>query len=175
MEYDLTNDLILFRPVIKVYYINNYKEIIDLIQMGLFLICQGMWGYVGFERHDSPREELLVINAQEIFCWLLFFVGINFHTKKNHQYARYLLLKYLNAPLPKFHHELTCYHNCILDEGEKTEQDENWGGVCCKGKGWRDGGEHKGGKNQEDEERGGGMCPCFGGEEEMLSSIQIWE
>ena len=45
------------------------------------------------------------------------------------------------------------------------DPDENWGGVCCKGKGWRDVVEHKGVKNQEDEERGGGMCPGCGGEE----------
>ena len=38
-------------------------------------------------------------------------------------------------------------------------------GVCCKGKGWIVGEDHKGGKNQEDEERGGGVCSGCGGEE----------
>ena len=55
---------------------------------------------------------------------------------------------------------------------ESMSADKHWGGVCCKGKGWRDGGEHKGGKNQEDEERADGMCPGCGGEEEIISSIQ---
>ena len=44
-------------------------------------------------------------------------------------------------------------------------QDKNWGGVCFKGKDCRDGREDKGGKNQEDEDRVGGMCPGCGGEE----------
>ena len=39
----LTSDLILFRPVTKVEYINNYKDFFYFIQMGLFLICQVMW------------------------------------------------------------------------------------------------------------------------------------
>ena len=33
-------------------------------------------GLGGFERYDSPINELLVLNARVIFCWLLFFVGI---------------------------------------------------------------------------------------------------
>ena len=37
------------------------------------------------------------------------------------------------------------------------------GGVYSKGKGWIVGVDHKGGKNQEDDERGGGVCPCCGG------------
>ena len=45
------------------------------------------------------------------------------------------------------------------------DQANDWGGVCCKGKGRKDGGEYKGGMKQEDEERGGGMCPVCGGEE----------
>ena len=36
-----------------------------------------------FEQNDFLREELLVINAQAIFCLLLFLVGINVHTKKS--------------------------------------------------------------------------------------------
>ena len=48
-----------------------------------------------------------------------------------------------------------------IAEGMKMKKQNNKKsvGVCCKGKGWRVGGYHKGGKNQEDEERGGGMCP----------------
>ena len=51
------------------------------------------------------------------------------------------------------------------------EQDKNQGGVFCKGKGWKDGGEKKGRMNQEDKERGGGMCPDCSEEEEILNSI----
>ena len=46
-------------------------------------------------------------------------------------------------------------------EGEESEQDQNQGGVCCKGKGWRVVEYHKGGNKQEDEERDGGICPGF--------------
>ena len=52
------------------------------------------------------------------------------------------------------------------------EQDEDRCGDPCEGKGWIDGGEDKGGKNQEDEERGGVMCPICGREEEVLSPIR---
>ena len=54
---------------------------------------------------------------------------------------------------------------------ESMSAEKHWGGVCCKGKGWRDGGEHKVEKNQEDEERSDGMCPGCSGEEEISSSI----
>ena len=35
--------------------------------------------------------------------------------------------------------------------------------VCCKGKGWRVEGDHKGGKKQDDDEICGGMCLVCGG------------
>ena len=54
------------------------------------------------------------------------------------------------------------------------DQDKNLGGVCCKVKGWRYGGEHNGRKKWEDEEIGGGMFTCCGGEEYTLSLIRIW-
>ena len=84
-----------------------------------------------------------------------------------------MLLKYLNNPPPQVHHDLTCYNNFRWGEQEEAEQDENRGGVCCKGRGCRDGVKHNGEKNQEDEERGGVMCPCWGGDEYILSIIQI--
>ena len=43
-----------------------------------------------------------------------------------------------------------------IAEGVKTK---NRGGVFCKDQGMRVGEDNKGGKKQEDEERGGGMCP----------------
>ena len=46
-----------------------------------------------------------------------------------------------------------------MDGIEEADQDKYWGGVCCKGKGWRFGEDYKGGKKQEDEESGGRMCP----------------
>ena len=48
------------------------------------------------------------------------------------------------------------------------------GGVCCKVQGWRVGEYHKGGKKQEDEERGSGMCPECGGEEEVTCTVLRW-
>ena len=41
-KYDLTCDLRFFKPVTKVKYINNCKEIFDFELMLLFLIYQGM-------------------------------------------------------------------------------------------------------------------------------------
>ena len=43
MKYNLTINLILFRPVTKVKYINNCKAVFDFKHMGLFLIYQGLW------------------------------------------------------------------------------------------------------------------------------------
>ena len=46
---------------------------------------------------------------------------------------------------------------------ENKQDKKNQGGVYCKGKGWIYVGEHKGGSNQEDEERGVGTFPgCVG-------------
>ena len=44
-------------------------------------------------------------------------------------------------------------------------------GVWCKVKVWKYGGEHKWWTNQEDKERGGGICPYYSGEEYILSSM----
>ena len=62
-----------------------------------------------------------------------------------------------------------------MDGDEEADQDENWGGVCCKCQGWRVGEDHRGGKKQDDEEIGGGMCPECGREEEVTCKIQRWE
>ena len=43
MKYDLTSDLVLFLPVIKVEYSYTYKPILYFKHIGLKLICQGMW------------------------------------------------------------------------------------------------------------------------------------
>ena len=74
-----------------------------------------------------------------MFYLLLFFVGITFHTQNQHP-ACYSLLQSINTTTPQVHHEITCSYNYIGDEGEEAEQGENWGGVCCKGKVWIDGG-----------------------------------
>ena len=64
---------------------------------------------------------------------------------------------------PQVHYEITCCHDYKRDKGEEADQDEDQGGVCCKDKGWRDGGEHTGGKKRIFEERDGGVCPgCVG-------------
>ena len=51
---------------------------------------------------------------------------------------------------------------------------KNQGGVCCKVKGRKVGEYHKGGKKKDDEGRGGWMCPCCGGEENVSGPIRIW-
>ena len=128
----------------------------------------------GIARYYSLIEELSVLNASVFFCLLLFFVGMAFHTQKNQPYARCLLQQYIKPPPPQVHSDITCSHNCIEYEDEEADQDKNWGGVTCKGQGWIVGEYHKGGKNQEDEERGVRMCREWVGEEEVPSPIKIW-
>ena len=86
-----------------------------------------------------------------------------------------MLLKLLKTPPPEVHHELTCSHNIRIDEDEEAEQDKNRGGFYCKFQGWIVGEYHKGGKNQEDDERGGGIFTVCGGEEEVTCPIRKWE
>ena len=81
MKYDLTGNLIFFRPVPKVKYIKNCKGIFDFKHMGLFLVHQGGRDLECY-RVDSPREELLVLNARAVFCWFLFFLNYFSHKKK---------------------------------------------------------------------------------------------
>ena len=44
-----------------------------------------------------------------------------------------------------------------MDEVEEADQAKDRGGITCKGKGRKDGVEYKGGNEQEDKGRGGGM------------------
>ena len=68
---------------------------------------------------------------------------------------------------PQFHHDLACCHNWEGDDGEESDQDKDWGGVCCKCNSRRYGWEQKAGKKNGGAERGDGMCPVCGGEEEV--------
>ena len=122
------------------------------------------------------REDFSLLNARAVFYWLRYFVGITFHTK-NKSTAHWLFAAEVANHItssPQVHHEITCCKYYTVDDWKEAHQEKNWGGVCCKGKGWRDGGEHRGGKNQEDEERSDGMCPGCGGEEEISSSIKFF-
>ena len=77
-----------------------------------------------------------------------------------------MLLKSIPPPPPpttQFEYYLTYFLNKKGYDGEEADQDEDRGGVCCKVKFRRNGGEHKLGKKQEDEERGVGVCPGCGG------------
>ena len=62
------------------------------------------------------------------------------------------------------HDHITFSHNGRSDEDEESDQAENQGGICCKVQGWIVVEDHKGGKNQEDEEIGSGMFPDCGRE-----------
>ena len=42
-KYDLTSDLLFFVPAVEILYIYTCKAIFYFKQMGLKLICQGMW------------------------------------------------------------------------------------------------------------------------------------
>ena len=120
-------------------------------------------GIRGFEQYNLLREELLVLNAQAIF-WLLFFVGINFYTKKSTEHSLFYtaIYKCSSNPIPPQDHLWSKLKRGLRRRNGSIQK---WGGVCCKGKGWRYGGEDEGGRNQEDYERGFGMCKVCDGEE----------
>ena len=98
-----------------------------------------------------------------INCFIMFFLGISFDTKNNQQHTFYSLLQSLNKTHP----------NCIMMSPvvkiAQKMKDKKWikqnigVGYLVKGKGSKDGVKYKRGKNQGDEERGGGLCPGCGG------------
>ena len=92
----------------------------------------------------------------------VFLLELIFTQKTNQSYDCCSLMQLRKASPQQVHHEITCSNSCRGYKSEEEEQDEYWGGVCCKGKGWIVGEDHKGRNNQEDEERGGGECPGFG-------------
>ena len=90
-------------------------------------------------------------------------LGLIFTQKKSAAHSLFAT-EISTPPTTQSQHELTCCKNCRGDEREEADQDKDCRGVFFKGKSMRDGGEYKGGKNQEDEERGGGMCKLCDGE-----------
>ena len=68
------------------------------------------------------------------------------------------LIANIATPPPQVNHYITFCHNYERREGEGEDQDEDRGGVCCEGKGRRDGEEYKIGKNKEYKGRVGGLC-----------------
>ena len=80
-------------------------------------------------------NEFSLLDAQE-FVFASVFVVIVFHTKKST--AHLLFATEIDNPPPnppQVHHELPCCQNYTWDDGEESDQDGNWGGVCCEGKG----------------------------------------
>ena len=74
MKYDLTSNLIFFRPVMKLKYIDNYKAVFDFKQMGLFLICQGMWALGGLSDIIGRESSYYFSTPRQFFvgfffCW----------------------------------------------------------------------------------------------------------
>ena len=146
---DLTSKWKYLRPERKELYIYNYKDIFYLIPMLFFLVC---WVLVGSSPCIIWFAERGRITSQNpgIFCWLIFLVGIDFQTKKQFNSAVDTFYCNCYPPPPQLNHEITCYHNYEVDEGEEAYQYKDWVGVFLEVKGRRDGEEDKGGKNQED-------------------------
>ena len=92
MEYDLTRKLILFIPVMKVKYIYTYETILDFKQVGLFLVCQGIWGLMVRAISFAERG---VIGSQRPGNFLFDSVSLEliFTQKINQQHAHYSLLR----------------------------------------------------------------------------------
>ena len=81
LKYNLNSNSVLFSPVIKIKYINNFKvflfytgEIVSYLSRNVVL------GEV--ERCDLPRDELMVLNAWVVSVSLFIVVWVTFHTKK---------------------------------------------------------------------------------------------
>ena len=107
--------------------------------MVLFLDYQGMWVLRDCTIQLAERGVLPSQRPGDVLL-ACFFVGINFHTK-NKSIAQFILCNSItNGNPPQVHHDITCCHNFTGGYGEEADQDENRGGVCCKDKGWRDGG-----------------------------------
>ena len=101
----------------KVKYINNCKTVLGYLTDGIVSdlsknVCIG-----GSERYYSLKGELLVLNAWEIFCLLLFFVGMNFCTKKSNIHSLFAteIDKSPPTPIPPRDH---LFNNGRKDEGE---------------------------------------------------------
>ena len=76
MKYDSNRDLVLFIAATKVKYINNCQTILDFKQMGLFLICQGMWRLGGLRDMIIWESSYWFSTPGKCFVGFLFFVGI---------------------------------------------------------------------------------------------------
>ena len=93
------------------------------------------------------------------------FLGGSIFTQKNNSTSHSLISTTIYTPPPKSQCEFTCCHNYKVDEWEEVKQEEDWCGDPWYWKFWRDGGEDKGGKKQEYEERFGEMSPGYDREE----------
>ena len=67
MKYDLTSDVLDFRPHVKGIYIYTCKADVIFDLDGLEVELSRRSGLGGFERYVSLREELLVLNARGDF------------------------------------------------------------------------------------------------------------
>ena len=137
VKYNLTNILIFFGPVMKVKHLNNCKVVFDFKQMELFRISQGMCRLGGIMWYALLGEGVLILNAWAILCWLLFLLGLLFTQKTNQRQNIYSWMQLIKYPPPQFYHDINCCNKCRGSEGEESDQDKNWGGVCCKVKGWK--------------------------------------
>ena len=133
-------------------YIFNCKDIFYFEQMRLCLICKVMWVW-------GCSCDIILWEGSFWFSKCgLFFIGLCsllellLTQKINQQHTCLIATTISNHPPPtQVCHDLTCFFNCRLDDWEEADQDENRGGVFCKGKGSRHGGENKGEKKQEDD------------------------
>ena len=87
----------------------------------------------GIARYDSMREELLVLNACAIFCWIQFFVGIG----KNVLTAHFLIATTVdNHSCVSSQPRASLLAQLSKDEGVKAGKDKDWGGEFCHSEGW---------------------------------------
>ena len=85
-------------------------------------------------RYGFLREEFLVLNAWAIVFASVFLLGFLFTQKTNQPYACCYLLQFLMHNPHQVQHELTCYHNCIKDEGDKQNKTKIGVGSVIKAK-----------------------------------------
>ena len=76
MKDDLTIHLIFFRPVMILKCTNSYKAVFNFKQMGLFLICQGMWAFGVLSYMIRWDIEYWFSTPGHFFVGFCFFVGV---------------------------------------------------------------------------------------------------
>ena len=111
--------------------------------MILFIICQGLGGFKSRVILFAERG-VIISQSPVVFFASVFLLKLPFTRKKINSTANNLSL--IPPSPPQVNHYCTYYPKYEGHKGKEVDQDKYLGGVLCKGKGRRYGGEYKRGK-----------------------------